>query len=652
MKLLRFAFLGLLCAFVGVAALLLMDLVLFFIEWDLSMKVRFALCLLAAAGSFFAGRKSLKGISLVFLSLLGASLAIVAAFYGCLNVFSNTSDYQNADLGRGEKSYFADQRIMLIVPHQDDELNVMGGVLDEYVRNGSEVYVVYLTNGDGTLAEIRYAEAFDCLSKQGVPEDHVIFLGYGDQWEDSPHLYNEESGVIRRSMAGFLATYGTADHPAYREGTDYTIDNLLADMESVILEYKPDVIYCSDYDGHGDHKATSLVFEKAMGRILQRSSDYQPRIFKGFAYRTAWFGIDDFYGLNVLSTTEYYDERYVLPIDHYRWEDRVRLPVDASRLSRSLLGSGFYDLLQSHVSQEAYKEALRVINGDKVFWERFTTSLCNRAEIQVTSGEAKFLNDFMVLETKDLLDGERWPCDGVWCPEETDSRKTATVFLQEVSDLTSIVLYDNPEPAHNVLQAVITFDNGMQVETGPLDPDGSPTVIAVDQKQVASFEVQLTSLEGSAAGLAEVEAFAGSPENSEGFVQLMDADGTFVYDYITDPSGELVLSVYTYGTVPELTSENYAISGDNEKCSVAGLEEGIVVSCPAGEAITVSVGSEDAGIWDCAYIRNPGRLERLWIKIGQHGEIIAGDFQESPQEMKYHLQLWSEKLLEKIGFHN
>lgn len=557
-------------------------------------------------------------------------VGVAAIFYGCLSIFSSRSDYRDADADGGAKSFFAEQKVMLIVPHQDDELNVMGGAIEEYVRHGSEVYVVYLTNGDKTKAELRFAEAIACLAKQNIPEDHVIFLGYGDQWEETgPHLYNAEPGEILRSQAGFVATYGTTDHPAYREGKDYTVENLLADMESVVLEYRPDVIYCCDYDEHGEHKATSLAFEKAMGRILKRGADYQPRVFKGYAYRTAWFCVDDYYQFNIYATSRHYDEEYVTSAEPYRWNDRVRLPVNASRLSRSLPGSGLYDLLKTHVSQEAHLNARRVINGDKVFWERHTTSVCNRAQIEVTSGEAGFLNDFMLLETKDLLDRERWPCDGVWHPEVTDTEKRLSVVLPEKTDLTSIVLYDNPEWNQNVLEAVITFDNGEQIMTGPLDPTGASTVIAVNQTQVASFDVALISVEGKAAGLTEIEAFSDSQTNEKGFVQLMDMDEDFAYDYITDPSGELVLQVYHYGSVPELIPENYAVSGDNEKCSVTWSEQGIEVSCPPGEAVTVSVVSEEAGIWDRAYIQNPGQLERMWIKACQHGELVAEELRET-----------------------
>lgn len=650
MNRLRLVFYGMLCAAVGAAVLLLMDLVLFFAEQDLSMKLYPVIFLAVSVCAYFGGRNSWKRISVLLLGLTGAVLAILTAFYGALAIFANTSDYRNADEDTGNKAFFADQKVMLIVPHQDDELNVMGGAIEEYVSHGSEVYVVYLTNGDLSPVELRFSEAIQCLAKQGVPEDHVIFLGYGDQWEGDSHLYNGEPGVIRQSKAGRSVTYGVAGHPAYHEGADYTVDNLLSDMESVILEYRPDVIYCCDYDTHGEHKATTLAFEKAMGRILKRGTDYRPRVFKGFAYRTSWFSVDDFYDLNIKSTTKYYDEEYVLPIDHYRWADRVRIPVIATALSRSLPGSGLYDLLQTHASQSAEIHAKKVINGDKVFWERYTTSLCNQAEITVTSGNAALLNDFMLLETKDLRDGELWPCDGTWHPEDTDSKKKATVILPEKTDLTRVVLYDNPEPGQNVLEARITFDNGAQILTGPLDPYGAANIFEIDQKQVSSFSVELVAMEGIAAGLTEIEAFTDSPENTKGFVQLMDAEGEFVYDYITDSSGEVLLQVYQYGTVPELASEHYTVFGDNENCSVTWSEQGILVSCPPGEAVTVTIQSDEPGIWDRAYIQNPGALKRLWIKVGQHGENIVEDLQESPQEMQYHFTLWGGKILRKLGF--
>ena len=632
----RVAIEGVLCAAIGIFITLLIELALILAGREMSM-VLFPVLAAAISGLlFFSSFRSVAKFFAVLISLCGTVLVSAAVLCGNAERFQADSVYQNADAGAGVKIFFADQKIMLIVPHQDDELNVLGGTIEEFVRYGSEVYVVYLTNGDMTLAETRFSEAISCLSKQGIPEDHVIFMGYGDRWqEDSPHPYNAEPGQIVQSRAGFFTTYGAAGHPPYREGADYTMDNLLADMESVILEYRPDVIFACDYDEHVEHKATSLVFEKVMGRILKNTEDYRPRVFKGYANRTAWNGVHDYYGLNIASTQRAYYKDFAPEVEYYRWEDRIRFPVDASGLSRSLLGSKAYDLLATHFSQQAVRKGQGIINGDKVFWERHTSSLCNQAEIRVTSGNPGLLTDFMLLENNNIVDDDNLPYDGVWVPELSDPEKKISVILPELSDLDDLVFYDHPSPDHNVLEMRITFDNGEQITVGPLDPIGAPTTVAVNQKQSSSFEVELTVTEGERAGLTELEAFAGPRDYPKGFIQLTDTDGEFVYDYITDPSGEITLHLYHFGNVPEIKPEHYSISVDNERCLVEWSEQGIIATCPRGEAATVSVISAEGDIWDRAYIRNPGKLDRLQVKACQLVELFSLDHPENVERDRF-----------------
>ena len=209
------------------------------------------------------------------------------------------------------------------------------------------------------------------------------------------------------------------------------------------------------------------------------------------------------------------------------------------------------------------------------------------------------------------------------------------MILPEVSDLDDLVFYDHPSPDHNVLEMRITFDNGEQITVGPLDPIGAPTTVAVNQKQSASFEVELTVTEGENAGLTELEAFAGPRDYPKGFVQLTDTDGDFVYDYITDPSGEIILHLYHYGNVPEIKPEHYSVSVDNERCLVEWSEQGIIATCPRGEAATVSVISAEGDIWDRAYIRNPGKLDRLRVKACQLVELFSLDHPENVERDRF-----------------
>lgn len=591
-------------------------------------RIFFGIWVLLSAALFF-WRKFTPVWKLTVMLLLPVCVAAGGfAAYESWKSFSANAAYADVDLGK--EKMFAGQKAMLIVPHQDDDINVLGGVMEEYVKYGSELYVVFVTNGDAyNIGQTRMEEAVRVGAFIGIPEENVIFLGYGDQWADGPHIYNAEPGALMTSHVGYTQTYGTPDHPAYHDGRSYTIDHLLEDMEAVILEYRPDVIFCSDYDAHIDHKAVSMLFEKAMGTILKEKDGYYPVVFKGFAYNTAWYGRRDFYADNILSTGNLFQESAVWQIENYRWEDRVRLPVKASALSRSLFSSEIFQSLAIYESQFASERAEGIINGDRVFWERDTTSVCSRAQITVSSGSGSCLNDFMLLENRELTDSGHLPYDGVWIPEENDSEKCAEVILEERSDLYSIVLYDHPSSEQNVLRAEITFDDGMVVETDALCRTGAGTEVVVNKENVGSFSVRLIDTEGDQAGLTEIEAFCNPRDGGGKLIKLMDAEGNFVYDYLIPSCGCVEFDVYAYGNVPELDAAQYSVSCSDEACT-AVLENGkVIVNCPVGEKTVLTISCEAEGISDSVYIRNPALLSRLWTKIHRKGEqLLRTRYQE------------------------
>ena len=135
-------------------------------------------------------------------------------------------------------------------PSQDDEMNMLAGTVGEYARSGSEVYLVYSTNGDALVsADSRWTEVRNVMEPQGVPAENIIFLGYGDSWR-SKHIYDAEDNELMTSAAGFTETYSTETFEPYREGRAYTKKNFLEDLKAVILEIRADIIFCVDYDEH------------------------------------------------------------------------------------------------------------------------------------------------------------------------------------------------------------------------------------------------------------------------------------------------------------------------------------------------------------------------------------------------------------------
>ena len=552
----------------------------------------------------------LKRITAAALLIPVAVSAMLAGGIACWKNFSAHAGYGSADEGKAQ--IYADRRVMLIVPHQDDDLNILEGVLEEYVRYGSELYPVFMTNGDyDGKAEVRFREAVCVFEQIGVPANQIIFLGYGDSWNaEGPHIYNAPSGTVMTSHFGRTQTYGTAAHGVYREGREYTLDNMMEDLGDVILEYRPDVIFCSDYDHHIDHKSTTLLFEKVMGKLLKEHPDYRPVVYKAYAYGTAWEAAPDFYADNVLSTQDLFAPDYGQQPVVYRWEDRVRFPVKGDGLSRSLIGTEGYALLDLYASQGAGFQAAGVVNGDKVAWRRYTDSLCLDAQITTTSGNSQLLNDFMLMENHDLVDEHHAPYDGVWIPETEDAEKTVRVTLAQTGAVHSVVLYDHPSEEHNVLNAKICFDDGTWVETGPLNTGGAATAITVDRTTVSSFDVVLTDWQGTEAGLSEIEAFAQKPMPDGCFIKLTDEDGNFLYDYLMPENGTAELSIYTHGDLPTLAETDYTLEISGEQ-GTAALENGVIsVTCPEGDQFVLTVTCRETGVSDSIWVRNPGTLER------------------------------------------
>ena len=606
----------------------------------MSLKLFVLMVFLLAAVLFALCRKHFrKWIYGAAAAVTVACVMAVAAFAGWYQ-FSANAVYENVDSGKTQ--LFSGKRIMIIVPHEDDEINIMGGVIEAYRQNGSDVYVVFATNGDSDFsADVRIGEAICAMECAGVPEENVIFLGYGDQWTpDGPHLYNAEPEAVLVSAAGRQQTYGTEEHPAYRTGRAYTSQNLLEDLSSVILEYRPEIIFCSDYDKHIDHRAVSLAFDKVLGSILKEEQNYRPGVFKGYAYGTAWIAEPDYHAVNILSTKNPYEEPVMQKPEIYSWEERVRIPVQADALSRSLFSSAVYRSLKAHDSQNAAIEAMKIINGDKVFWYRDLSSVVYEADLQVTSGEPELLRDFMLSDDHCLTDDDLLPGDGVWIPETNDEEKTVLLSFEDSVEIASVVLYDHPSETDNILNVEIHFSDGTEMATGPLKSGGAASSFRVEKTSVEWMRLKIVGWEGDAPGLSEVEVFETVPQHDMTYVKLMDGAESFAYDYWTDRDGKAEFLLYVSGKLPEASGGEYEVRCGNERCSAVWSEDKILVDCPRGERTVLTV-SDQNGVSDSIVVSNPGLGVRMQTASWQWLERVLSN--------EYHRK-WHEKtVIYRIG---
>jgi LmbE family N-acetylglucosaminyl deacetylase len=133
----------------------------------------------------------------------------------------------------------ANERVVVLAPHMDDEIIGCGGTLTRHVAHGADVTVVFLTDGRHggalsesqlaqglTIASIRKAEAHRALAEVGVRK--IVFLDAEDgKLGDTPEM----SGKLRE----------------------------------VLVQARPDIVYVPFFlEEHPDHRAASPLLAAAV----------------------------------------------------------------------------------------------------------------------------------------------------------------------------------------------------------------------------------------------------------------------------------------------------------------------------------------------------------------------------------------------------
>ena len=188
------------------------------------------------------------------------------------------------------------ERILVISPHPDDETLSAGGLIQAAIQQGSQVKVVVLTNGDGqafaplaldrriqagpkdyvALGERRQVETQKALGQLGISQDEVYFLGYADRSLESLWTGNWKQDCPVK--ASYTLSISSPYALNYTPGALYCGSVLLADLQAILADYKPDLIVVPHpSDDHPDHRAASNFTRMAI--LLQSFSDpeYKPQ---------------------------------------------------------------------------------------------------------------------------------------------------------------------------------------------------------------------------------------------------------------------------------------------------------------------------------------------------------------------------------------
>lgn len=537
--------------------------------------------------------------------------------------------------------FCGDKPLMVIVPHEDDEINLAGSSIIAARKENLRVICVFLTNGDWEYpAFIRINEAIDSLKIMGVSEDDIIFLGYPDGGAEA------EKSIFRvtlppKNIGIRNETYGTKEKPdfayaLYHKHSAYTWENLLLDLKSVILKFKPGMILATDFDRHPDHRMTSIAFDIVMGDILNHyydNSEYLPIVMKGFCYCTGFESIADFYRRHLLSSVvnkeKLQNSKFDTDNPGYEWNKRVRFPVpDEARLD--LKYNLIFKALYAHVSQKAIwkHKPEKIINGDQVFWNRRTNNLIYKGKITVSSGDSRYLHDFQMINTYDIRAKQTVFEDYLWIPQKDDNEKWCRCDFSLPQHVEAVAFYGNIDENSLILKGRLTFSNGYSCKVGKFNLDGKETLVSLPpQENVEWIKFEIIESKGEHAGISEWEILNNTKERIR--ILQICVNGNFAYDWYVYPNEEAIVSAYTYGIDGDL---NWFIDGQS-----ATLEE--INSRIKGLKTKVKIRTEmkeNPNVWAEMVISPAKNLEQLWLRA-----TIVSD----------KTYVWLKKQLQKIPHH-
>lgn len=222
-----------------------------------------------------------------------AALGLAGSYVGATSLLFVVNTHQTRSLPANPTPLLsaprAEQRLLVIAPHPDDEVLGCGGLIAQAVQSGAEVRVAVLTQGDGypaaaalisrekpapddfvNLGRLRQQETLNAVQKLGLKPEHALFFGYPDKglWRLWRSPYQPVASDFTRLSQ---SPYENSFHPF----TAYTGVNLLNDLTRLIREFQPTDVYVTHpLDDHSDHMAAAVFTQEALEQA--KSQQFYP----------------------------------------------------------------------------------------------------------------------------------------------------------------------------------------------------------------------------------------------------------------------------------------------------------------------------------------------------------------------------------------
>jgi N-acetyl-1-D-myo-inositol-2-amino-2-deoxy-alpha-D-glucopyranoside deacetylase len=178
-------------------------------------------------------------------------------------------------------------RVMVFVPHPDDESIACSGLIQRIIEKEGKVCIVFVTNGDGYVEAVRLKvknarltakdfieygkkrqeEATQAACELGLQPEDTMFLGFPDDGIDD--LWES----YWSNLKPFISPHTLFDRP-HRKGLNrwikYSGVDLNGEIERLLKDFAPDWVVLPDpRDQHPDHSTAGVFVLAALRNIYQ-----------------------------------------------------------------------------------------------------------------------------------------------------------------------------------------------------------------------------------------------------------------------------------------------------------------------------------------------------------------------------------------------
>ena len=285
-----------------------------------------------------------------------------------------------------------DDRILVLVPHPDDDILSTAGTIQQALDTGLPVEVVFFTNGDYNetsfalfrkeinlgvteslrLGQTRHEEALAAQGILGVDPEQIIFLGYPDG--GGLEIFQQhwsESDPYRALLSGESRVFYTF---AQSLGSPFKGESILSDLKQVVTEFQPTKIFTSHPgDVHPDHQSLPLYLQVALWDL---SDEINPEVFYFITHYGRWPQPRGYQPERPLDPPAQYDvgnRWHILPLTTQQRETKLQ----ALQAHKTQWGSG-----------QAYLES--VVRANELFDVLDEIPIASGEEVQILPAQAAF----------------------------------------------------------------------------------------------------------------------------------------------------------------------------------------------------------------------------------------------------------------------